>query len=87
MEARLTFDQLNDNGCLNMLCCMLKLMSRDFQEAYRGYLEDPESKTLRKQYLSIRRDFLSSYFKSITNLNGQKIVSRLESIVEEDLDT
>ena len=31
MDGRLTIDQLNDTGCMNMLCAMVKLLAKDFR--------------------------------------------------------
>ena len=81
METGITADKLNERGCINLLCAMVKQMSKDFRYTYSLYLKDPKNYRAFMQYNSIRNEFLSDYFMDLTNLNGKKIVSRLEEIV------
>lgn len=83
MEARTTADSLNDRGCINLLCAMVKQMSQEFRYTYGNHLKDPENMRAFVQYNSVRDEFLSDYFSKLTGLNGRIIVNKLENIVEQ----
>lgn len=86
IKDRLTVERLNDSGCINLLGFMLKRMSREFKHSYRGYLLDPSDIKAYMQYRQVRNEFLSEYFHDLTNLDGKRIVRRLEAIVRQDVE-
>lgn len=86
INDRLTEERLNDYGCVNLLCFMLKRMAREFKHSYLGYLLDPSDIKAYFQYSQVRNEFLSEYFHDLTNLNGKKIVEKLEAIVRQDIE-
>ena len=79
MEERLTIDKLNDAGCMNMLCAMVKLLARDFRYLHKALMDNPSDTRAYRRYRDCRNVFLSGYFSDLTNLNGMKIVSQLEA--------
>ena len=85
LDNRLTLSALNETGCLNMLRSMLKMMSREFQSAYREYLIDPTDIRAYEQYIQIRNEFLSDYFHTLTRLDGRWVVKKLEKMVKQDI--
>jgi len=79
MEKRLTIDELNDAGCMNMLCAMVKLLARDFRRLHKALMDNPNDTRAYRRYRDCRNVFLSSYFNDLTNLNGLEIVTQLEA--------
>ena len=86
INDRLTKERLNNSGCVNLLCFMLKRMSREFKHSYLGYLLDPSDIKTYLQYSQVRNEFLSEYFHDLTNLNGKRIVEKLEAMVKQDIE-
>jgi len=79
LNNRLTVEKLNDRGCINMLCVMVKHMRRDFVDSYCSYLVNPSSPKLERQYNDIKEEFQSDYFKDLTGMDGKWIVKKLEA--------
>lgn len=79
MYGRLTADRLNDAGCLNMLCAMVKLLARDFRRLHKALMDNPDDPRAYHRYRKCRDVFLSDYFHDLTNLNGAEIVAQLEA--------
>ena len=79
MENRLTADQLDSNGCFNMLYAMVQLLARDFRVAYRAAANNPRNTRMRRRYRRIRDVFTSEYFSVLTGLDGSAVVDQLES--------
>ena len=79
MDGRLTIDQLNDAGCMNMLCAMVKLLAKDFRHLHKALMDNPDDVKAYRRYRNCRKIFLSDYFSELTNLNGMEIVSKLEA--------
>jgi len=80
-EDRLTIDRLNEKGCFNLLCAMVKYMSREFRAAYAEHLKHPMDPTAYVQYHRIKDEFRSERFRTLTRLDGDRVVRKLEAIV------
>lgn len=85
IDERLTLDTLDDNGCINVLCALLRQIGREFRQAYREHLTDPLDQTAYAQYRDLKREIRSSYFRSLTRLDGDKVIERLEKDVSKEL--
>ena len=74
---RLTIDDLNYDGCLNLLEAFVHSLSEEYSNAlymFRKYKTDDHREALE----NVREVFLSKYFADLTGLRGDDILSRLE---------
>ena len=85
IKQRLTLDTLDDNGCINVLCALLRQISREFRQAYKEHLADPLDQTAYAQYRDLKKEIKSNYFHSLTRLDGGKVVDRLEKDIAKEL--
>lgn len=86
LPRRLTYDQLNDSGCMLMVCAVLSEMTAEFKQAYRRFLANEKDREARDAFFSIRQEFLSDYFHNLTHLDGQYIVRKLQRLVREEIE-
>ena len=58
---------------------------KDFRTEYKRYLKNPNSKAAAAEVESLIRFFTSDYYSSLTSVNGEFLVRKLKSEVEEKL--
>lgn len=58
---------------------------RDFRTEYRRYLKNPKSKDAAAEVASLVRFFTSEYYSSLTTVDGEFLVRKLKSEVEEKI--
>ena len=75
---RLTIDRLNDDGCIALLERFLRVLSKDYTQAYINFLNFPHSPDVREHYCVLKDLITSQYFNDLTNLDGQVISEGLE---------
>ena len=74
---RLTIDQLNTEGCINLLEAFVRSLSAEYTNSIYMYSRD-KSKASYENLSKIRQLFLSKYFSDLTGLDGESIVRKLE---------
>ena len=75
---RLTIDELNMNGCINLLEAFVSDVSQSFIIACRKCIENPQDEKYRENYNNYKDLILSEYFGQLTGLDGRVIVDSLE---------
>lgn len=78
---RITIDQLNNQGCLNVLEAFLKELREEFVSTYKDYIKYPNDKKYAECYKHIRDYILSDDFAYLTGLKGSDIIDALEKSV------
>lgn len=75
---RLTIDQLDDQGCMNVLCAFMERLSEDYRDSLAILRKNPRSKENLRHVRELREYFTSEEFGLLTNLDGKAIVEKLE---------
>lgn len=58
---------------------------KDFRKEYRQLLKNPKSRMAEAEVASLIRFFTSEYFSSLTSVDGEFLVRKLKSKVEEKI--
>ena len=58
---------------------------KDFRTEYKRLLKNPKSKSAAAEVASLIRFFTSEYYSSLTSVDGEFLVRKLKSEVEEKL--
>lgn len=58
---------------------------KDFRTEYKKLLKNPKSKTAAAEVASLVRFFTSDYYSSLTAVDGEMLVRKLKSEVEEKI--
>ncbi len=58
---------------------------KDFRTEYKRYLKNPKSKDAVNEVAALIRFFTSEYYSSLTSVDGEFLVRKLKSEVEEKI--
>ena len=75
---RLTADDLNDEGCLMLVCEICREAAADYLQAKAALNRHPDDKRAQANYKVKRNFFLSEYFYGLTGLNGRAVLEGLD---------
>ena len=75
---RLTADDLNDEGCLMLVCEICREAAADYIQARDNYRRKPGDNRAAANYRVKRNFFLSEYFYKLTGLNGRAVLEGLD---------
>lgn len=74
---RLTMDDLNQTGCLNLLTAFVKDVGMEYRSALVNYRNN-KSKDASEHLKKIRSYIASDYFSQLTTLDGTALISSLD---------
>ncbi len=69
----------------NLANAIVLAAAKDFRTEYKKLLKNPKSKTAAAEVASLVRFFTSEYFSSLTSVDGEFLVRKLKSEVEEKI--
>ena len=80
---------VNDEGTKanweNLANAIVLSAVKDFRTEYKKLLKNPKSKSAAAEVASLIRFFTSEYYSSLTSVDGEFLVRKLKSEVEEKL--
>ena len=69
----------------NLANAIILTAVKDFRTEYKKLLKNPKSKTAAAEVASLIRFFTSEYYSSLTSVDGEFLVRKLKSEVEEKI--
>lgn len=69
----------------NLANAIILTAVKDFRTEYKKLLKNPKSKSAAAEVTSLIRFFTSEYYSSLTSVDGELLVRKLKSEVEEKL--
>lgn len=83
LAEKMTAEQLNSEGCLQLVCTFLAEAREEYRWVRRGLHCTPDDKELLRHYKLMRAFFTSEYFHNITGgmVDGQAVLDSLDKEV------
>lgn len=69
----------------NLANAIVLLAAKDFRAEYKKLVKNPKSKTAAAEVASLVRFFTGDYYRSLTSVDGEFLVRKLKSEVEEKI--
>jgi hypothetical protein len=75
---RLTINDLNDEGCINVLCEFVRVVGEEYEQCLDTARKYPSDMTSREHQRYLERFIRSNYFCKLTGLDGDEVIKLMK---------